>query len=229
MQYGKSEHYEGEKGKAYFAYQNKDATIGAQLNKSKFENYIKPTDTVLDFGCGGGWLLAALDCTKKVGVELNENAHNFCKENGIKVFKSIDSVVDNDFDVIISHHCLEHVPYPIEALSSLHKKLKGDGLFVLVVPIDDWRVQRDYTGNDIDHHLYTWTPRLLANTLVEAGYEIDKIEVLTHAWFPRWNVLFGKIPQFAFDTICTFWSILLKRRQLLAVARKSNKVSAPVH
>jgi hypothetical protein len=33
--------------------------------------YIRKTDAVVDFGCGGGFLLDALDCGDKMGVEIN--------------------------------------------------------------------------------------------------------------------------------------------------------------
>lgn len=222
MNYGHSNHYQGEQGVNYFAYQNNNSNLGNKLNSTKFVPYLKISDKVLDFGCGGGWLLTHLNCAKKVGVELNEAAHEVCRNNGIEIYKTIDCVPDKDFDVIISHHCLEHVPYPIQALSSLRGLLKPGGKLILVVPIDDWRRQYDYTAKDIDHHLHTWTPRLMANTISEAGYEIITVKILTHAWFRYWDRCYGKIPDPLFHLICRFWSIFRKRRQVISVAQKPN-------
>jgi len=64
MRYGFSGRYTGLKGEEYFRYLNDFACRGGELNKRKFTPYISPTDNVLDFGCGAGWLLAALQCAK---------------------------------------------------------------------------------------------------------------------------------------------------------------------
>ena len=219
MQYGASGHYQTEKGKEYFAYQQ-SFREGAVLEARKFAAYIDPKDKVLDFGCGGGWVLRQINCSKRIGIELNEAAHPYCRDNGIDVYRDAAEVPHSDFDVVISNHCLEHVPFPIEALRAVTRLLRPDGKLVLVVPLDDWRVQHDSTGKDIDHHLHTWTPRLLANTLVEAGLVVDKVDVLSHAWPPKWAVLMRILPRGVFDGLCWVTAVLKKRRQLIAICRK---------
>ncbi len=49
---GGSGHYTGEAGSRYFDYQNKNAEVGGRIEARKFKAYVKPTDAVLDFGCG---------------------------------------------------------------------------------------------------------------------------------------------------------------------------------
>jgi len=220
MTYGTSERYEGHKGEEYFAYQNRKALAGAKSNARKFLPHIEPGSSVIDFGCGGGWVLRELPCALRVGVELNEAAHDVCRSNGVTVYRVADEVAERNFDAAISHHCLEHVPCPVNALRFLHSVLRPGGLLVLVLPLDDWRAQRDHTGKDIDHHLHTWTPRLLANTLVEAGFSVERIGVLTHAWFPGFEKVAGTLPVCLADFLCRLMSIATKRRQLLALARK---------
>jgi len=219
MDYGFSDHYRDRKGADYLAYQSKSAP-GAVLEARKFAPFIKSIDRVLDFGCGGGWILHELDCAERVGVELNEAAHDFCRQNGVTVFRAVADVPTGTFDVAISNHCLEHVPNPVEALRGICGLLRNGGKLVLVVPVDDWRVQRDFTGTDIDHHLHTWTPRLLANTLVEAGFTVERIDVLTYAWFPGWEKAMRVLPQCVFDAFCWLTSFIKRRRQLIALAAK---------
>lgn len=221
MTYGASDHYTEEKGKAYFASQNRLAAGEAKVTMWKFQPWVKSTDRVLDFGCAGGWILRGLDCAERIGVELNPAAHPFCRDNGVKVYSSLEEVTERDFDVVISHHCLEHVPYPVEALRAMRSLLKTGGLLVLVVPIDDWRVEKDFTGTDIDHHLHTWTPRLMANTLVEAGFNVQQVGVLTHALFPGWQKVGESLPAPVFNALCCMASVLKKRRQLRAVAKNT--------
>lgn len=221
MTYGTSNRYEGPKGEEYFAYQNRKALAGAKSNARKFAPDIAPGSSVIDFGCGGGWVLRELPCGLRVGVELNEAAHDVCRSNGVKVYRSAEEVAERDFDAAISHHCLEHVLCPINALRFLHSVLKPGGTLVLVLPLDDWRAQKDFTGKDIDHHLHTWTPRLLANTLVEADFSVQRIDILTHAWFPGYERVAGKLPDSLVDPLCRLMSVVTKRRQLRALAMKT--------
>jgi len=218
--YGESEFYKQESGKTYFAYQNRLGDTGGRLNARKFARYLEPEHRVLDFGCGGGWLLKNLVCAERTGVELNSAAWPTCRENGIAVFGSMgDLPASTLFDRIISHHCLEHVPYPIEALRALSTKLAPGGEMIFVLPIDDWRVQRDHTGTDQDHHLHTWTPRLIANTFAEAGLDTLEVRVIEHAWPPRWEMLNKWLPAPVFDACCGIWSRLRRRRQLFVRAK----------
>jgi len=220
MNYGASDRYQDAKGDEYLAHQKKCAP-GASLEARKFSPHIKSSDRVLDFGCGGGWILHDIDCAERVGVELNEAAHGFCRENGVRVYRTLQEVEESHFDVAISNHCLEHVPCPVEALRGLHHRIRRGGKLILVLPLDDWRVQKDFAGNDIDHHLHTWTPRLLANTLSEAGFLIQGIDVLSLAWPPGWQSLMKVLPSPAFDALCYLMAIWKRRRQLVAIAYKN--------
>jgi SAM-dependent methyltransferase len=219
MSHGLSKYYCGQSGQRYFDYHMAFAKYGGELNSRKFEGLVGPDDKVLDFGCGGGELLAALKGKIKVGVEPNTAAHQTCRSNGIEVCETLEEVQERDFDVIVSHHCLEHVPYPTQALRDLRAYLKHNGTLALVVPIDDWRAQRNWALDDVDHHLHTWTPRLLANTLKEAGYRPLQIKVLTHAWFRGWHLIYGRVPNLLFNCLCRISSIIKYKRQLVAVAK----------
>ena len=217
-----SSFYLGEKGEQYFAYQNKNADAAARLDLFKFSPYISSRDSVLDFGCGGGWILRALKPARGVGVEINPAARSVCKAHGTQVYPSLDAVPDAAFSRIISHHCLEHVPYPIETLKALRQCLEDDGRLILVLPVDDWRRQRDFTGADKDHHLHTWTPRLIANTLIDAGFHCVEARIVTHAFPYFWPQLSKLLPGFLFNLVCRIWSVASRRRQLIAVAKKSS-------
>lgn len=216
---GASTHYLGQSGTDYFSYQHQGGLLRGKLNaRTKFARFVSPTDAVLDFGCGGGTLLRSLECARRVGVEINPVARAEASAHGLEVFETLAEVPDGMADVVVSNHALEHVINPVATLSELRKKLKAGGKLVLVVPLDDWRDQRSYDPKDIDHHLYTWTPRLLGNLLSEAGYVVGDVSVLTHAWFPNWPRWIDRLPTGVFDAVCWAYSIYSRRRQLLAVA-----------
>ena len=105
-------------GKDYFNWQKQIGEIGGYLNKFKFEKYIEEymkennNINLLDFGCGGGYLLNNFDNVEKIGFEINKEAHKQCKEFGIKVTDNWNDILDNSIDVIISNHAMEHVSEP---------------------------------------------------------------------------------------------------------------------
>jgi SAM-dependent methyltransferase len=216
--YGVSDRYIGREGEEYFAWQNSLAHVGGRIEAGKFAPYIQPSDCVLDFGCGGGYTLKYLHCARRLGVEINPAARGIATQNGIEVYASVAEIENATVDVLISNHAIEHVPYPIEAIRALRTKLKPGGSFVLVLPLDDWRNQRRYLATDINHHLHTWTPQLLGNTLAEAGFDpnLFEIHILTHAWFPGAHKVFSKVPNKMFDVLCALFSMMVRRRQLVA-------------
>ena len=174
---------------------------------------------VLDFGCGGGWVLKNIPSIERNGVEVNTAAHDQARANGVNVTSTVEEQ-EGAFDVVMSNHCLEHVPFPIEALKKLRERLKDDGKLVIVLPLDDWRAQRKITPT-IDHHLHTWTPLLLANTLKEAGFVPEAVTIRAKAWPPRKELFHRYLPGWGFDIVSAVFSRLRRRRELMAVAHKA--------
>jgi SAM-dependent methyltransferase len=214
-----SSHYKGTKGKKYFKWQNIEGNEKGIIEARKFLPYIDEEDIVLDFGCGGGHILASINCKKKYGVEINPHARKEARKYGFPVYEKC-SYIKEKVDKIISNHCLEHVFYPIETLKELRKCLKQSGILILCVPIDDWRTQKHYNKEDINHHLYTWTPQLLGNCLEEAGFEVDNIKIYTHAWIPKIQLVYRILPEKLFDFLCSLNAFLFKKRQIIAIAQK---------
>jgi SAM-dependent methyltransferase len=220
--YGVSDHYVDAGGARYFSYQQSIGVMGGVLDSEKFISLVRPTDTVLDFGCGGGYVLAALICARKIGVDVNPAVKEIARQNGVEFYADLASIPDQTANVVISNHALEHVRAPLEALRALYDKLQPGGKLVLCVPIDDWRKKDLYSAGDIDHHLYTWTPLLLGNLLAEAGFIVqpDQIKVLKSAWPRYYQSLYRLCPRWVFDSLCFFWSGITKRRQVLAVVSR---------
>ena len=215
-------HYRGEAGIRYFEYQSRFGAIAGEITARKFANYIKPSDVVLDFGCGGGFTLKNLTAAKCLGVEVNPVAREAAERNGITCFATLDDIDDETVDVVISNHTLEHVPSPLETLRGLALKLKPGGLLLVIVPIDDWREQRFYSPDNIDHHLYTWTPLLLGNLFYEAGFDPHTYSTTigVNGWFRGFPRYYKRVPVPLLNALLRVWSTLRKRRELCGIVRK---------
>jgi SAM-dependent methyltransferase len=211
-------HYGGERGSEYLDYQRRYGELGAELNLFKFERYVSPADDVVDFGCGIGALLERLPAASRTGVEVSEAARREAQARGLHVVASTSDLADASADVVISNHALEHTLAPLDELRELRRVLRPGGKLVLWVPVDDWRAQRR-PRPDPNHHLYTWTPLLLANLLEEAGFTVDRCGVVTHAW-PPFTAFFARLPRSLFDLVARLWSAVRRRRQVMAVAHK---------
>ena len=176
-------HYDEE----YFNnFQKEIGEFGGKANLFLFEKHVQPSDTVLDFGCGGGFLLKNLSCREKIGIELNEVARDYChKAHGIKCYESLDSLADGSVDLVISSHCLEHTTSPFELVSQLFKKLKNNGRIVIVVPLDEYKYK--WTPNDVNNHLYSFSPMNLGNILQGAGFKDISAMPVLHKWPPKFR------------------------------------------
>jgi SAM-dependent methyltransferase len=198
--------------------------FAGKINRHKFEGLIKRSDAVIDFGCGGGFLLKNLECGRRIGVEINPDAREHAIGLGIECYEDLSEVPDGVADVAISDHALEHVLFPIGVLRMLRRKLKPDGILAVCVPTDNWRHQRVYRRDDRNHHLHTWTVQNFGNMLIESGFEIIRLGPRTHAWPRRWTVAaYGRLPLPLFDLVCRVYAALSGNgRQVFAIARPAH-------
>ena len=209
-------HYEGDLGARY--YDRADyGELAARIELPRFEQHVSESDVVVDFGCNDGHLLELLPGRRKIGVEPNDVARQAGEARGLTILPSANEIPDGIVDVAVAQHSLEHALAPWHELCELHRILKPSGRLVLLLPIDDWRKQRR-PRPDHDHHVYTWTPQLLANLLSEAGFEVRDCHVVTHAWPPFSEVLFRRLPRRGFDLLAWGWSVATRQRQVMALA-----------
>jgi SAM-dependent methyltransferase len=217
-----SSHYLGVSGARYFAYQSQFADFAGKYIAAKFAAQIKPSDVVLDFGCGGGFVLLEIACADRIGVEINPAARLVAERLGITCCESLDEVANEGVDVVIAHHSLEHVLGPLATLRSLLLKLKPGGLLLVSLPIDDWRCQQKYDPNEINHHLYTWTPLLLGHLFYEAGFDTGTFSsrIGINGWFRAFPLCFKLLPRPCAEILLTMWCFLRKTREITASVRK---------
>lgn len=189
---------------------------------SHFQPFIKEGDTVLDFGCGTGGVLARLECKKKIGIEVNAPSIEEAKASSIEVFDALDKIKDNTIDVVISNHALEHVPNPAEQIINIKRVLKKDGTAILVVPAESpasksfskWR------ANDPDQHIYSWTPMSFGNLINQCGLKIEK-SYRHNIGYSKYIEPIAAINEQAFQCARHLVGFILKRYEVVCIAEKS--------
>ena len=215
-----SEHYRGDRGAAYTRIVLKQAGSIARLAHRRLAPHVRASDVVVDFGCGTGHLLSLLDAREKLGIEVNAANRAVAATLGIETVARPEDVPSAYADVIVSHHALEHTLHPLAELLQLRRIVKPDGRLVLWLPIDDWRVQRRPVPRDKHHHLYAWTPRIIANLLSEARFAVTKSRVVPIGYPGRFTAsLAERLPARAFDAACVATAVALRRRQMMTLAR----------
>jgi len=210
-----AEHYDAE----YFAWQRIVGEFGGWANLPKFQPYIRQDDVVLDFGCGGGYLLHRLECAERLGVEPNPVAASVARQLGVKVFPSAEHVPSGCADVVISNHALEHSHRPFDELSALYGVLRPGGSLILVVPSESPSVS--YVPNDRNHHLYTWSPMCVGNLVASVGFEVVSSRVDRHSWPPMHQQIAKWLGRPGFELSCRIWALFYRKMsQTKVIARK---------
>ena len=205
--------------KEYFSWQSSIGEFGGWANKIKFEAYIQKNDVVLDFGCGGGFLLKELACKERWGTDINPEALITASKNGIKTKSSLSEFSENYFDVIMSNHALEHVRNPLESLLNLFVILKKGGKIIFVIPCENSNFK--YSQFDKNHHLFSWSPMSLANLFTEAGFEVLESKPYYHKWPPNYQFIAKFTGKNIFNLICKVYSRFdRKSTQVRIVAQK---------
>lgn len=203
---------------SYWEYQAPIGEIGGKLNKFKFQDHILPENTVLDFGCGGGFLLNELTAKRKIGFEINDSAREHVKTLGITTINDLNNLKEGEVDIIISNHALEHVPNPLETLKNLHRVVREGGLIVIVIPCEQpGEVEFEYKEDDINQHLHSWCPQTIGNLIKLAGFKLEQCYTLRHKWTPDYQTSFSD-PDY--NDKCKKYAIEKGNYQIKCIGRK---------
>jgi len=209
----------------YFEWQAESGRFGGWANIDKFSKTVGAADRVLDFGCGGGFLLAKLDCAARFGIEPNPAAREEAVRNGLTVFASPQSALaalgEESVDVVISDNALEHTLEPWRELSAIRPLLLKGGKLHIVVPCEGigWK----YDPSDVNQHNYSWSPQSLGNLLNAADFEVVYSRPYIHKWPPRLvRGAIARIGRGPFNVSSRIWGRIDRRWfQVEALAHRS--------
>ena len=148
-----------------------------QNPKSKIKN-----PKFLDVGCGTGANLEMLaNFGTAEGVDVSDDALEFCKAKGLKAHKGLAESLpfaDESFDVVTALDVVEHLDDDVAGLKEMHRVLKTGGKTLIFVPAFMWLwgVQ-----DDISNHRIRYTKKQITDRLNLAGFEIER------ATFANWT------------------------------------------
>lgn len=166
----------------YFQWQTSQGLTKAQSTNFTNVFQTRPTDVVGDLGAGGGHILATLNVSGRVAIELNPHARASMAVNypdaAIHAVKYIEDVEDNSLDLLYSTSVIEHLECPLTELRAAAAKVKVGGRIIIGIKNEGVQVGRQWRNpaEDLDMHLYTWAPQLLANLLYAAGFRVDRVD-----------------------------------------------------
>ena len=115
--------------------------IGSPINDYK----------ILDVGCGNGWISNYFAGSNKVvGVDVQDKRKKElatfqyqCIEDECLPFK------ENSFDIVLSHHVIEHVNDQIKHLAEMKRVVKDNGYIYLGCPNKSSPFMAGHVGNDM--------------------------------------------------------------------------------
>ncbi|HEU4684708.1 MAG TPA: class I SAM-dependent methyltransferase [Nitrospira sp.] len=129
---------------------------------------------VLEYGGGlGNNLLAVARRADTWMIEPSELGRHLAAGSGIAVARGIEELCQRDFDAVLCRHVLEHLEDPFLTLRRILDLLKPGGELIVAVPCENMRLFP--SEEDLDHHLYCWSPRTLGNLIQRAGYRVGRI------------------------------------------------------
>lgn len=145
----------------------------------------KQTGSLLDYGCGTGYFLNAMDVKgwSVSGIEKDEGARSYAKDKfrlDVQSDNYLFQVPENQLDVVTMWHVLEHVEKLNECMSQLYKVLKGDGTLVIALPnrnsCDAQHYKQFWAAYDVPRHLWHFSSQNFENLANKHNFKVVDIK-----------------------------------------------------
>lgn len=140
--------------------------------------------SILDIGCGTGANLEMLaQFGTAQGVDVSDDALEFCRQKGLKVQKGLAETLpyaDETFDITTALDVVEHLDDDIAGLKEMHRVTKSGGYSLIFVPAFMWLwgVQ-----DDISNHRIRYTKKQIVERLEKAGFTIERATYANWTFF----------------------------------------------
>ncbi len=160
--------------------------------KKLINSYKGSKGSLLEIGCGSGEILKKFKDMgwKAKGLEISLDAINYCRNQNLDVIYGnfLDIEFQENFDLILMSHVLEHVLDFEKYLKKVHKLLNKNGRVVLFIPYEFrglWYIIYKYLKRKVlmemynvkTGHIYFFSPKIIALIFSKVGFTIEKLKV----------------------------------------------------
>ncbi|MGI8408846.1 MAG: methyltransferase domain-containing protein [Pyrinomonadaceae bacterium] len=139
---------------------------------------------ILDVGCGTGANLEMLaQFGEAEGVDVSDDALEFCRQKGLKAQKGLAEALpfdDESYNIVTALDVIEHLDDDIAGLKEMFRILRPGGKTLIFVPAFMWLwgVQ-----DDISNHRIRYTKKQIIERLEAAGFEIERATYANWTFF----------------------------------------------
>jgi SAM-dependent methyltransferase len=150
------------------------------LTESYFQRFVGPDDTVLDLAAGYCEFINAIECGRKVAVDLNPTVATMAAADVVVHHGRSDDLpaeLEGSVDVVWVSNFFEHLPDSgalLATLAEVRRVLRPGGRLLVLQP--NIRLTKEAYWDFVDHSLPI-TERSLAEALRLTGFEIDLMKV----------------------------------------------------
>jgi len=134
---------------------------------------------MLDVGCGNGATVvrASQMGWNAQGLDIDPMAVSASRQRGVNAHLGSLTELrfdDDSFDLILSHHVIEHVHEPLDMLREMRRTLRPGGTLAVITPNAASLLHRwfgpDWLGLEPPRHLFIFTPATLLSLARKAGF-----------------------------------------------------------
>ena len=156
------------------------------LGAPSYADWIKRTRVsknaaILDVGCGQGHLLLNLQNAgflNLTGVDPYIES-DLIYGKGLRILKRELNQVEDQYDLIMLHHSLEHMPEQQEVMKEVWRLLKPDAIALVRIPLSGSYAWRNYGVNwvqlDAPRHFFLHTRKSFSLLAEQTGFRIVEI------------------------------------------------------
>lgn len=139
--------------------------------------HLNPRIKLLDVGCGAGSFISVL---RRLGYQAQGIdpfvSSDIRDQYGLRVWKRAMDEVDEQFDVLLFMHSLEHMP--LGALASARRIMTSAGLCVVRIPIVNWAWRHfgtNWVQLDAPRHLFLHSAQSFRLLAEKSGFRVEKV------------------------------------------------------
>lgn len=143
--------------------------------------------SLLEVGCGSGLFLDSakqIPNLRVVGLDTTLTSIEKCQERGLEAYdKTLEDflttlnldLINNQFDFVVSFHCLEHISNPKELIKSMLLALKPEGSIFISTPYSPMSFENIWFDplNHPPHHMTRWNAKAYQELAQQLGLKIN--------------------------------------------------------